>query len=177
MRRLCPKCGDDYRYKSGRCRPCTLAINNRWKKENRADHIAASAKWQKENSERRSVARLVFIASNPERATQVAERVARNAAAWRKANPSRHAIYQQKRRALKATVGGSFTSSEWFALCEYFGNKCLACACEPPTLTADHIIPLSRGGSNGIENIQPLCGPCNSRKGCRTIDYRASAAA
>lgn len=43
----------------------------------------------------------------------------------------------------------------------------------PVVITHDHIVPLSWGGANSIENSQPLCQPCNSRKGNRhATDYR-----
>jgi 5-methylcytosine-specific restriction endonuclease McrA len=34
------------------------------------------------------------------------------------------------------------------------------------------VVPVSAGGANTIDNIQPLCGPCNSAKHTQTIDYR-----
>lgn len=74
-------------------------------------------------------------------------------------------------RNRKRGAGGRFTPAEWAALCARFGNVCLACGAPGP-LTADHVLPLLLGGANTIDNIQPLCQSCNSRKGTSTTDYR-----
>jgi 5-methylcytosine-specific restriction endonuclease McrA len=67
--------------------------------------------------------------------------------------------------------GGSHSQTEWDFLCIKHGNKCLCCGVEKP-LTRDHVIPRSRGGSNDITNIQPLCFECNTAKKDNTTDYR-----
>lgn len=78
------------------------------------------------------------------------------------------------RRALKSKATGSFTFSEWVNLKTELGSKCLACGVSEPdiALSIDHIIPISKGGSNNIDNIQPLCKPCNSRKNAKTVNYK-----
>ena len=48
---------------------------------------------------------------------------------------------------------------------DLLGNKCVECSSSP--VEVDHIIPLSKGGTNHIDNLQPLCKPCNSGKGNR----------
>ena len=46
------------------------------------------------------------------------------------------------------------------------GGKCKLCGSND-RIHYDHIIPYSKGGSNGVENIQILCDSCNLSKGDR----------
>lgn len=39
-------------------------------------------------------------------------------------------------------------------------------------LEVDHIIPVSKGGSCGMDNLQTLCFKCNRHKSNKIIDYR-----
>lgn len=86
--------------------------------------------------------------------------------------------YRLIRRTVEATrrakSKGSFTVTEWLELKSKHGYICLCCRKSESevALHADHVIPISKGGPNTIANIQPLCQPCNSSKGTRTIDYR-----
>lgn len=71
---------------------------------------------------------------------------------------------------LKGSIG-SFTVKEWSELKEKYGHKCAICGISETIvkLTKDHITPLTKGGSNHIKNIQPLCQSCNSRKSNKTL--------
>lgn len=87
-------------------------------------------------------------------------------------NPAKHIAYVHKYRALLDNAEGCYSSDEWQAMCDWFGNCCLACGVDT-TLTVDHVVPLSKGGTNWIWNLQPLCRPCNSAKNNRhQTDYR-----
>ncbi len=44
------------------------------------------------------------------------------------------------------------------------GLPCARCHADPPS-TADHIIPVSRGGTHDVDNLRPLCRRCNSALG------------
>jgi 5-methylcytosine-specific restriction endonuclease McrA len=90
---------------------------------------------------------------------------------WRRENPERATAQLHKRRALRSRAGGSYTKEEWRALKQRYGSKCLRCK-RKRRLTPDHVVPIAKGGTSNIDNIQPLCQPCNSQKGTKITDYR-----
>lgn len=116
------------------------------------------------NPEKDKASQAKWRAKNRERASEATK-------TWRKENPDANRAFENKRRAIKASVDGFYTANEWMSLCDKYENKCLRCK-EVKPLTVDHVIPLSKGGSNWIENIQPLCRSCNSAKGTKIEDYR-----
>ena len=79
----------------------------------------------------------------------------------------------RRRNLKKLGNGGSHTIGDWDNLKAQYNWTCPACKRSEPEikLTADHIIPLSKGGSDDIINIQPLCGSCNSKKYVGTNDF------
>jgi 5-methylcytosine-specific restriction endonuclease McrA len=72
----------------------------------------------------------------------------------------------RKGRLESARKQGIHTKKQWISLLEEFDYRCLRCGCQPlGGPTKDHIIPISRGGSDSIDNLQPLCFQCNSSGG------------
>lgn len=77
----------------------------------------------------------------------------------------KHKAVQMRRRGRESLSGGTYTWTEVMRLFLLFDRRCAYC--EQPVIgqpDPDHVVPLSRGGSNSITNILPSCRTCNSDK-------------
>lgn len=74
-------------------------------------------------------------------------------------------------RLAEARKLGTHTAAEWTAMVDIFDSKCVRCD-ESGEIVKDHIVPIYKGGSDSISNLQPLCRRCNSSKGPETADFR-----
>lgn len=127
---------------------------------NRESVIAKATKRNSDNPEAHRAANAKWRKNNPSYTTE-----------WHRKNKDKSRAIARNRRARKNMAAGAFSAKEWSDIVEAYGNLCAKCG-SGSKVTADHIVPLSRGGSNLIGNIQPLCRACNASKGTRTIWFR-----
>ena len=103
------------------------------------------------------------------------------AARWRKRNIRKILEWNRQRLIHKKGIIGFHSDREWEELKNKHNYRCAICGISEKKLgeiwlgthftklTRDHIIPSSKGGTDFISNIQPLCVSCNARKHIRIL--------
>lgn len=94
-------------------------------------------------------------------------RVALNFKAWAQENPAAVKALRQRRRARKLGAPGWYTAEQLEARVAFYGHRCAYCG--GPFEHVDHVVPLSRGGSNWPANLRPACKACNLSKGKKRL--------
>jgi 5-methylcytosine-specific restriction endonuclease McrA len=141
-----------------------------WLKRNPQKAREAVRRWSKMHPEKRRAAKRLYYARHREQHRVVM-------AAYHAAHPEVLRAKSNAYRARARAAEGQFTSAEWLALVARYRGKCAYCG-EAGPLQVDHRTPLSRGGTNSIENVLPACRSCNGMKHRLTEDeFRARLAA
>lgn len=89
--------------------------------------------------------------------------------AWAKEHPLEMRAIVARRRARIAQAEGTYSKADVERMLAEQDGFCLSCRGDLWLLGfhVDHIHPLSKGGSNGPENLQLLCPLCNRKKGSK----------
>ncbi len=140
-----------------------------WREENIERVRDNHNRYYRENKELYRLSQNRRRKQNPEARRSESDRYRRN-------NLEKYRAASLRRRARKAGAEGSFDLSDIREILNSQNGRCFWCNEVMPEgrYTIDHLIPLSRGGTNWPANLVCACHRCNSQKGARTPDeYRA----
>lgn len=145
------------------------AINRRWDAKHIEQKRAARRLWTQTSDKYRDYMKKWLVANQDLKNASSRKSYHKNKERTR---PIR--LIRLKNRQAKTRGGnGTFSISDVQAMHDRQLGSCAGCARSfsdvlPPTI--DHVMPLSRGGSNFPENLQLMCKSCNDSKGARTMD-------
>ncbi|TWW38974.1 HNH endonuclease [Pseudomonas aeruginosa] len=129
-----------------------------YRKAHRAECRAYGKKWADANKEKIRLKGVASRAANRE-SLLVRKRE------YAKQNREKYNIYSSNRRARVRNAEGRHTASDIRRIFEFQRGRCANCLIMLNSrYEIDHIVALSRGGSNWPSNIQLLCMPCNRSK-------------
>jgi 5-methylcytosine-specific restriction endonuclease McrA len=120
---------------------------------NREREAARAREWSKKNPERKRAGTLKWESENPERAKAIRLLIRHRRNSRAKSLPTFAISPKDIRRLLS--------------------SPCAVAGCNRTDIQIDHVVPVSRGGSHGIGNFQPLCSSHNQSKGAKTwMEFR-----
>jgi 5-methylcytosine-specific restriction endonuclease McrA len=103
-----------------------------------------------------------------ERRVRLHDEIRRYARRYAAENAEASRLRGHNRRARQKGADGVHTAAEWRDKLAAFNGRCAYCGGAGDT--KDHVVPLTRGGTNYIDNIVPACRSCNSSKGRKTLE-------
>ena len=137
---------------------------------------ALNAAWRATHKEEMTAQRATYRAAHKEelaalnatwRAAHTEEIKARSLAYYQ-ANKEICVNRRRRRRARSAQAEGTHTAADIKAQYARQRGKCFWCGVKVgKAYHVDHVVPLSRGGSNWPENLVIACATCNMQKGAK----------
>ena len=160
-----------------------LAYQKKYSQDNKETILVSSKKYRQDNQESIKDRNAKYYQKNKKRirkqaqkhtASHTEENRAR-AANWYKENPEQGKanakVARHTRKARIAKVGGRFTKEDIQTMYASQGARCYYCSVNiEEAYHIEHMVPISKGGSNWIDNICLACVPCNRTKGVKTAE-------
>lgn len=146
------------------CMECASAARKRYYAEDPVKYRDRYKEWFSKpgNSEKRRSSFRDWRAANLEADR---ERCRKKIARIRKENPEALRMSDRRKRAKREMAVGSHTLSDVADIMRMQKNKCAYCRVTiSKKYHVDHIVSLSRGGTDYRNNLQVLCAHCNTTK-------------
>lgn len=177
LMKVCNKCGlekphvDFYKHKltsdglRGECKSCIKLHNQSYHKENKERNNQRNTEYYWNNLDISKKRVKKYREKYPEKKAELDKQ-------YRLAHPERGSKYRHKRRAMKLNNGTFVVTNK--ELKKIYNSPCIYCG-SLDNITNEHVMPLSKGGVDGIGNLAPACLSCNTSKGGRTVmEWRIS---
>lgn len=158
------------------CKMYWAEYQKTWRQKNKQKAKAYVTKWRLNNLERHKTIKNNWAAKNRDSYKKSITKVRKN-------NPKKYAEISRnktRRRRVKIKLQQNVSYSEQQVL-DMYGNLCHLCAIAIDLqatrkcgtkgweygLHIDHVIPISMGGQDNLENVRPSHAICNLRKGAK----------
>jgi len=126
------------------------AVKRAWREKNRERERAGCKAWRQKNLEKDLA------------------RVRANVKKWRKENPEKHRVQNRLREARKLGSVGQHNADDIVEILRLQKGRCAYCRkALGKDRNIDHIVAVSRGGTNHRSNLQATCKKCNQSKSAK----------
>lgn len=158
------------------CKACAKQYFAKWIEQNRAKKQEADKVYRAANRDKRRKQGVDYYQRNQEREVlrkriyRAANRelMVKRSTDYYRRNPDAAWKRDRDRRAREINAEGSHTMEDVRRQLANQDGRCYYCNIVLQSYHVDHVIPLSRGGSNNPDNIVCACPPCNMKKHNKT---------